>query len=580
MKIQIAKEFEYLLYPEKRKFFNIFYGGRGGGKTKSLMLLCMIEFLKYAKNILVLREFQVNNKDSVYAEFLNFIYKYELKHLQIKAIKAKNLLDCNKTEIINNLTQAKITFYGLNDNNVMNLKSYSDYDIVWVEEAHYITKNAIDVLSPTIRKDGSYLLFSFNPQSEEDYIYQLAKSDNDFIKSTKINYTDNPFYNQSSLETSRLLMLKNVELGIDTIENYNHHWLGEPAPIGIDCIFHKDVFKKCVIYDYDTSFKSYTQVCLAIDPATTNKDYSNESGIVLAGITKDNIVHVIADYSGNMNPETMAKTIHDLYKTIRIDCVVIETNNGGDFIKAVILNENPLIPIREVRANRDKKDRASPVAVLMGLQKVLIYEGATKKIFPQMKKLTTRGYLGLKGESPDRLDAMVWAVYHLLDLQDFDTKNTIFNTSLYKANVSGYVLRDKCAMGIISSNKFVILEFQIILDNDTYKINFTECFIQDTHKLKEFLQNYTHDVYFQECNFCDDLGLLTYSKSELDLMEYAMNTIPRIQDNVNVFNVKAQEYNNYYGNLLIKNLDEFNLDTKENIITECFCDVINQIIRS
>ena len=175
---------------------------------------------------------------------------------------------------------------------------------------------------------------------------------------------------------------------------------------------------------------------------------------------------------------------------------------------------------------------------------------------------------------------MVWAVYHLLDLQDFDTKNTIFNTSLYKANVSGYVLRDKCAMGIISSNKFVILEFQIILDNDTHKINFTECFIQDTHKLKEFLQNYTYDVYFQECNFCDDLGLLTYSKSELDLMEYAMNTIPRIQDNVNVFNVKAQEYNNYYGNLLIKNLDEFNLDTKENIITECFCDFINQIIRS
>lgn len=580
MKIQLSKEFEYLLHPEKRKRFNIFYGGRGGGKTKSLMLFCMIEFLKHNKNILVLREFQVNNKDSVYAEFLQFVYDYGLKYLEIRDIKPKKLLDCSKTEIINNLTQARITFYGINQNNMMNLKSYSNYDVAWIEEAHYITKYALDILNPTIRNKYSYLLFSFNPQSEEDYIYKLALSDNEFIKSTKINYTENPFYHLSSLEPSRLLMLENVKLGIDTIENYNHHWLGEPAPVGIDCIFHKDVFKNSLLYDYDMSFKSYTQICLAIDPATTNKDYSNETGIILAGITKDSIVHVIHDYSDNMTPQHMAKLVSEIYSSIRIDCVVIETNNGGDFIKAVILNENPLIPIREVRANRDKKDRASPVAVLMGLQKVLVYDGASKKLFAQMKKLTTRGYLGLKGESPDRLDAMVWAVYHLLDLQDFDTKNTIFNTSLYKANVSGYVLRDKCAMGIISSNKFVVLEFQIILDNDTHKINFTECFIQHTHKLKEFLQNYTHDVYFQECNFCDDLGLLTYSKSELDLMEYAMNTIPRIQDNVNVFNVKAQEYNNYYGNLLIKNLDEFNLDTKENIITECFCDVINQNIRS
>ena len=178
MKIQMAKEFEYLLYPEKRKRFNIFYGGRGGGKTRSLMLICMIEFLKYAKNILVLREFQVNNKDSVYTEFLAFIYDYGLKHLHIRDIKSKSFLDCNKTEIVNNLTQAKITFYGLNDNNIMNLKSYSGYDIAWIEEAHYISKHAIDILNPTLRKKGSYLLFSFNPQSEEDYIYQLAKSDN------------------------------------------------------------------------------------------------------------------------------------------------------------------------------------------------------------------------------------------------------------------------------------------------------------------------------------------------------------------------------------------------------------------
>lgn len=580
MKVQIAKDFEYLFYANQRKRFNIFYGGRGGGKTKNIMLFCMIEFLRYAKNILVLREFQINNKDSVYAEFMQFIYEYDLKHLQIKDYKAKNFLDCNKTEIINNLTKARITFYGINHNNLFNLKSYSGYDIAWIEEAHYITKHAVDILNPTLRKKDSFLIFSFNPQSDDDYIYKLALSENDFIKSTKINYTDNPFYHESGLEQSRLLMLKNVEIGIDTIENYNHHWLGEPLPIGNDCIFHKDVFNKCLIYDYDKTLKSYVEVCLAIDPATTSKDYSNECGIILAAITKQQVTHVIADYSACMNPQQLAKTINTLYTSLRIDCVVIETNQGGDFIKAVILNENPLINIREVRANKDKKDRASPVSVLMGLEKVLIYENASKKLFSQMKKLTTRGYQGIKGESPDRLDAMIWAIYHLNNLQDTNTKETIFKTSLYKCDIKGYVLRNNCCMAVIANDIFVILIFDIILDNDIRKINFTDCIIKHTKELKSFLQDFKHEIYFQDSVLCDDLSLNTYAKSDLNFIDYIMQTLPYIQDNINIFNVKEQTHKNIHDNLLLKNLNEITLESKENIIAECFCDVINHNLRS
>lgn len=575
MKIQIAEQFEYLLYKEKRKRYNIFYGGRGGGKTHNVMLFCMLEFLQHAKNILILREFQVNNKDSVYAEFLSFIYEQELHFLEIREERAKKLLDCNKSEIINNLTNNRITFYGLNDNNIMNLKSYSGYDIAWVEEAHYISKRALDVLDPTLRKKESFLLFTFNPQDENDYIYQLAKSENEHIQASFINYTDNPFYTESNLEQSRLLMLKNVELGIDTIDNYNHVWLGMPQPLSADCIFSNDVFTKCLLYEYDTSLRSYIQMCIAIDPATTSKDYSNETGIIVAGITKDRIVHVIADFSGVMTPKELSKIVNEIYTTLRIDCIVVETNNGGDFIKASLLHENPLLPIKEVRAVRDKKDRASPVAILMGLQKVFIYEEASKKLFAQMKKLTTRGYMGLKGESPDRLDSMVWAVYHLLDLKDFDTRNTLFYTGLYTCDTKGYVYRKECAMGVIASDIFVVLQFDIILDNERKKIYFTHCFIQETHTLKEFLESYTNLIYFRECELIHDLGLLSYAKSELEFQEYIMQTIPKIQNNINVSHVKAGKYQNYYGNLLVKNLDECTQETKNNIIVSCFCDVLH-----
>lgn len=573
MKIQLSNHFAYLLNPKERKRFNIFYGGRGGGKTKSLMLFCMIEFLKFGKNILVLREFSINNKDSVYAEFLSFIYEYDLKDLQIINIKAKNLLDCNKTEIINNNNNSRITFYALNDYNLMNLKSYSGYDIAWVEESHYITKKAIDILNPTLRKKGSYLLFSFNPQNKNDYIYQLALSKNEYVKATKINYNDNPFYNQSGLEASRLLMLENVKLGLDTLDNYRHHWEGEPVALDSDCIFNNEVFNKCLLYEYDTSFKTYNKLILAVDPATTSNAHSNETGLILAGLTNDNIIHIISDYSDYLKPNELADIVNNLWLSLKLDCVVIEINNGGDFIASVLLNKNPHIIIKEVRAFKDKQGRAGPVSVLMNLKKVLIYKDASIKLFKQMKLLTNKGYKGLKGESPDALDAMVWAVYYLFDLKDKNTKETIFKTSLLNADIKGYILNRHCNMGVIASDYFVILEFNIILDNQIKKIDFIDCIVKNTIELKEFLVNNDKQIYFQNNKIASDLNLLTYDKSEMLLKDYVMQTLPKLK-NINVYNVKNRYYDNYEGNLLIRALDSYTLD-KQDLIIECFCDVIN-----
>lgn len=573
MKIQLSSHFAYLLNPKERKRFNIFYGGRGGGKTKSLMLFCMIEFLKFGKNILVLREFNINNKDSVYAEFLSFIYEYDLKDLQIINIKAKSLLDCNKTEIINNNNNSRITFYALNDYNLMNLKSYSGYDIAWVEESHYITKKAIDILNPTLRKKDSYLLFSFNPQNNNDYIYQLALSKNEYVKATKINYDNNPFYNQSGLEASRLLMLENVKLGLDTLDNYRHHWEGEPVALDSDCVFNNEVFNKCLLYEYDVSLKSYNKLILSIDPATTAKEYSNETGLILAGLTNDNIIHIISDYSECLKPNELADVVNNLWVSLNLDCVVIETNNGGDFIASVLLNKNPLIIIKEVRAFKDKQGRAGPVSVLMNLKKVLIYKEASVKLFKQMKLLTNKGYKGLKGESPDALDAMVWAVYYLFDLNDKNTKDTIFKTSLLNADIKGYILNKHCNMGIIGSECFVILKFNIILDNQNKKIDFIDCIIKNTIELKEFLVNNDKQIYFQNNKIASDLNLLTYDKSDLLLKDYVIQTLPKLK-NINVYNVKNRYYDNYEGNLLIRALDNYTLD-KQDLIIECFCDVIN-----
>lgn len=584
MKVRVSKKFKFL-YDNKQTRINIFYGGRAGGKTTEIKNFLLYKTL-HERNlrILCLREFQVNLKDSVYHEFLKTIHDLNLDKKYVRISKnyknnVSHLYSITTKNIINKLTNSEIIFYGINDNNVMNIKSFSNVDICWVEEAHFLNEKVFNILEPTLRKNNSFLLFSFNPQYEHDFMYKMAVNPiKDFVTSIFINYNDNPFL-PDSMRKSIELSLKKVELGLLTQSMHDHIWHGKPIPIDDECIFNAEAFKS-VIYDYDTSFISYTQVVLGIDPATTNKDYSNETGIILCAKTKDEIVHVLGDYSGKMTPNELSNKISDLYTTLRIDVVVIEVNNGGDFIKSAILNKNPYIPIIEVRATREKRDRAYPIAVLMGMKKILLLDSLKEPLFRQMRKMTNQGYMGEKGESPDRLEAMEWGVYHLFNINETNTINTIFHTSNYNCDVSkAYIIKENIGYGIIQKDVFCVLFINLLLDVNIYKINFTQCIVLNSNELKSFANNsiYFDRILFKDNAIAREFGLNTYHSNDLELLEKAYNVIAKINNNINVFNVLSHDFKGYYGNHLIKNLNEFCEETKDNIIVECFCDVILDI---
>lgn len=157
------------------------------------------------------------------------------------------------------------------------------------------------------------------------------------------------------------------------------------------------------------------RIVISIDPAVSSKDTSDETGIIVEGITVDNRLCVLEDLSGTYTPTEWATIACDAFKRWKADRVIGEVNNGGDLIETVIRTIAPNIPYRGVHATRDKYTRAEPVAALWEQEKGGIY-GQLPELEDEM---TT--WEGKKGEpSPNRIDALVWGAADLIP--DLSTK--------------------------------------------------------------------------------------------------------------------------------------------------------------
>lgn len=188
--------------------YKVAYGGRGGAKSWGIARALLIKGAKDPMRILCAREFQTSIKDSVHKllcdqiEALGLLGFYEITQ---NSIRGKN--------------GTEFAFVGLR-NNVANIKSYEGVDIVWVEEAQTTSRLSWNILIPTIRKQGSEIWISFNPELETDETYQrfVLKPPADCIQ-IKINWSDNPWFPET-------LMLEKNALKDRDLEAYNQVWEG------------------------------------------------------------------------------------------------------------------------------------------------------------------------------------------------------------------------------------------------------------------------------------------------------------------------------------------------------------------
>jgi phage terminase large subunit len=203
--------------------YKVLYGGRGGAKSWGIARALLIKGAKDPIRILCAREFQTSIKDSVHKllcdqiESLGLLGFYEITQT---AIRGKN--------------GTEFAFVGLK-NNVANIKSYEGVDICWVEEAQTTSRLSWNILIPTIRKQGSEIWISFNPELESDETYQrfVSNPPTDCIVQ-KINWSDNPWFPET-------LRLEKDALKERDEEAYNQVWEGLCRQTVDGAIFAKEM---------------------------------------------------------------------------------------------------------------------------------------------------------------------------------------------------------------------------------------------------------------------------------------------------------------------------------------------------
>lgn len=199
--------------------YRVWYGGRGSGKSWCVARLLILRTYKEKSRILCAREFQVSISDSV----------HRLLTDQIAELGLSNFFTITKTAIKSHVG-SEFIFKGLR-HNIHEIKSLEGIDICWVEEAQRVSRDSWEVLIPTIRKVGSEIWITFNPDLASDETYQrfvVNPPPDALIQS--VNYDSNPWF--STTLYAEMDYCRRVD-----IDAYRNIWLGEPRAISNAVVF-------------------------------------------------------------------------------------------------------------------------------------------------------------------------------------------------------------------------------------------------------------------------------------------------------------------------------------------------------
>ncbi len=221
-KLRLPEKLAPLFQPRRYK---VMHGGRGGGKSWSVagVLLCLAA--DRPLRILCAREIQKSMRDSV----------HRLLRDQIVKLGMEAFFEVLETEI-RGANGSLFLFTGLQSHTVDSIKSFEGVDIVWVEEAHGVSKRSWDVLIPTIRKEGSEIWLTLNPDMDTDETYTrfiAAPTDDTWV--CEINWRDNPWF-------PHVLALERMKAQrTQSKEDYEHVWEGKPRTVAEGAIYKHEI---------------------------------------------------------------------------------------------------------------------------------------------------------------------------------------------------------------------------------------------------------------------------------------------------------------------------------------------------
>ncbi len=158
--------------------------------------------------------------------------------------------------------------------------------------------------------------------------------------------------------------------------------------------------------------EEWRRIVIGVDPPASAE--GDACGIVACALDRDGIGHVLGDHSERgLSPEGWASRVVAAAEAWGADCVVVEKNQGGDMTTSVLKTADPALPVRPVHARYGKGDRAEPVAMLFETGKAR-FAGTFPELEDELCAMVRGGAYAGPGRSPDRADAMVWAMTELM----------------------------------------------------------------------------------------------------------------------------------------------------------------------
>ena len=324
-------------------------GGRGSGKTFTFIDAVVVEASIRPVRILCTRELQNSIEESIKAEIEAAIIQRGLQRF----------FRILKTEITG-LNGSKFIFKGIK-NNINNLKSISDVDVVICEEAESITKNSWEKLLPSIRPRKHFEgrekrpinIIIFNPDDELDDTYQRFVINPPPRTITKtINWSDNKYF-PPNLNEMRLHSLKTRPK-----KDHDHDWEGKPRSANTDVIIDRDWIRAARFASKTAGFKQVGIKSVAYDPAGQGRD-SNA-----VAVADGNIINIIDDWVTSIDLREASQRAYKHSVTTGADRFVYDTCGGlGDGV-AVFIDDHKALIIDEIKVqkNRNSQQRREDAA--------------------------------------------------------------------------------------------------------------------------------------------------------------------------------------------------------------------------
>ncbi len=292
-KVRLEVPAKCLVLVQDPRRFNVLYGGRGSAKSRTVAAILIVLGLAGALRVLCTREIQKSMKDSV----------HRLLADTIRSLGLEAYYEILETEI-RGPGNTLFMFAGLQGHTVESIKSYEGLTDVWVEEATSVVERSWEILVPTLRGKGSRFWITFNPDLEDDPVYQrfvVNPPDPERCHIIKLNYEDNPWFEDTEL------VAESEELKAKNPDAWLHVYGGQLRSVQ-GLIFKRDWFRW---YDPETETPADLRKYLSSDYAVTpdGGDFT-EHGV--GGLDPTGNLYLVDWWFGQTDPATWIDRALDL----------------------------------------------------------------------------------------------------------------------------------------------------------------------------------------------------------------------------------------------------------------------------